>query len=632
MGKAMSFADGLLPGGGGVTDDILGAPAKATFGKAIQDWQAANEKSIKMLGETNDRTVDKLLTGLNALRADVSFDIDKLSDSLANTVASLDESLDRNITSLDSNLTGQTSRLDTIFEKQTNTFFFLGRVFLTVLICGGCFFGLYQVAASLQNFVSYKRAFQEKKVPLTAIFFLGLGGLILTWVWPDPAKLGELEDQYSGSYAKALEFEDFPQAYTSAAQLVVIDQSNKSYRGNEIKARAFRDFFLRPTGILDDQRLGTLFGMLAQADEYHKEYADVSDPDIMSLYALIGSIRADNPGAVMSSAVATAEAYRLYNEKGNADEVHLPALKVQTAHALLKLRKISLPPEFVDIAITGSMPNYSENEQAFIDQYKKFLAIELPREVLREKDHGLGSVSSVSQFGSLLDNQLTVRRFYAELTAQYTRYLISQSIARAPGGSSEQAGVATKNYCKIFEFYRDWYNNNFDKFSEDPTFVANYLEGPFLILSRATAVYGDSSSACTKLSAADIAKFGDQVNLWTNSLQNHLGQNKKVGVNLMKSAANASAVFQLAALAEFEKTTLDAGSLLISGAASDTPSQEKLLDLVEKSAMLGFYSFDADNNVVPMPYGLYRMFGTTGLSTKTLWRTNFIRFLQSNWG
>jgi hypothetical protein len=353
VGKAMNFADGLLPGGGGVTDDILGAPAKAAFGKAIQDWQAANEKSIKTLGETNDRTVDKLLAGLNSLRNDVSFDIDKLSDSLATTVASLDESLDRNITALDSNLTGQTSRLDTIFEKQTNTFFFLGRVFLTVLICGGCFFGLYLIAASLQNFVSYKKAFEEKRVPLTAMFILGISGLILTWIWPDPAKLGELQEQYAGSYSKALEFEDFPQAYASAAQLVVINQANKSYRGNEIKARAFRDFFMRPTGILDDQRLSTLFGMLAQADEYHKAYAGVSDPDIMSLYSLIGSIRADNPGAVMSSAIATSEAYRLYNEGGNADEVRLPALKAQTEHALIKLRAISLPSEFVDVAITG---------------------------------------------------------------------------------------------------------------------------------------------------------------------------------------------------------------------------------------------------------------------------------------
>jgi hypothetical protein len=278
------------------------------------------------------------------------------------------------------------------------------------------------------------------------------------------------------------------------------------------------------------------------------------------------------------------------------------------------------------------MPTNPDGERAFIDQYKKFLAVKLPSETPRDKDTGLGSVSSVSQFGSLLDNQLNIRRFYAELTAHYTRYLISQSIARAPGGSSEQAGTATRNYCKLFEFYRDWHRQNFDKFSNDATFVANYLEGPFLVLSRATVVYGDASSACTELKATDIAKFGDQVSLWTTGLQSHVGQNKKTGVRLMRSAANTSGAFQLTAMTEFEKTTSEAGSLLMSRTANDPASQDKLLDLVEKSAMLGFYSFDSNGMLTPAPYELYKVFGASGLSAETVWRQNFIRFLQSNWG
>jgi hypothetical protein len=651
VGNALNFADGLLPGGGGPTDEILGAPGKAAFGEAINKWSEANEKSIKKLGETNDRTVAKLLQGLdgvvNALQAGLASDIDAIDASLSSSIATLDDSLEKNIEKLDNSLTDQTQRLDTVFQKQTSTFFFLGRVLLTVIILGGLVFSAFRTILDSPDMQSLGHLFAKRRGSVMSVFFVAAVALGVTWLVPDPGRLTTLENRFSSTYDRSIRLEDFTNAQQSASQLTVLRPDSSKYRSWNIKAAALRDLVLRPTILGSEDRVNSLYVRLGQVNEYRKEDSLGEDPDVLATYALIGGLKAKRELDYVAISIAFRHALDVGLKSNSSPHyiAHLVQLSRSTAE---QLRLVSTPLEMLRFALmqhTGGgapdSPVRKVGREALVAQYAEFIAQQ--PSAPGGADAGISPATSLSSFTELfntLRQKLLIRSFYQKLTAKYFAYLYSLARAAAPGTSAQTSAQAQLEvltaYCNMNFYYRDWAAENYPRYGHSLSFVANLLSGPFVIISRAQAL-NKIPNACQGYSDADMKIKADIIAQWLTPLTALKMQQTGKGATLLKASAKLTSETQNAALNYYEssfstlKDIQDVNINSLTDPAVNATKSEAIISLAELSAILGIYA-EQGNEVIPAVFFFKKTYKTGESVSEDRWRRATLAFLEGRFG
>lgn len=647
VGKALNFADGFLPGGGGPTDAILGAPGKAAFGEAIKKWGDVNDRSIEKLGETNDRTVAKLLQGLEkvvaTLDAGLTSNVEAIDAALATSIASLDDSLERNLEKFDNSLSDQTLRLDTVFQKQTSTLFFFGRVILTVLILGGFVFSAYRVVLASPDLQSLSQFLRRRRAPVVAAASIAAVTLALTWLVPDPGRLRLLEQRYVKTYDRALRLEDFSSAQNSAAQLTVLRPDSALYRSWSIKALAFRDLVSRPTLLTADDRVHGLYVRLGQVNEYRKEEALAEDSDVLVAYALVNGIRAKRELDYVSTTIALSSALKPSSDVNDHSIEHLRGI-AESARA--QFRSLTIPSDLLTFALSsgGANPEKGDDREtdggrrAFLDEYAK-----ATRNAAEESNRDVAgpiSSSSLSSFGELsnaLHQKVVIRLYYRGLTAKYFALLEAQARAAAPGASAQDQNAVVSAYCAMHVYNRDWHREAFPKYGGSLSFVSSLLSGPFTLTARAKPLVKPAPNACNGINDAAIDQQLDIANQWLTPLVALKLQQSGKGAVLLKTAAKLSAERQNSAFAEYEKQFAqmkDIQDRNVSGIADSavrSARAEVVISLAELSAILGLYS-ELDGAVVPAVHQLRLRYSTSGVVPDDRWRQASRAFLESRFG
>jgi hypothetical protein len=643
VGKALDFADGLLPGGGGPTDAILGAPANAAFGGAINKWSEANEKSISKLGETNDRTVAKLLTGLQTLQAGLESDIEAIDAALSTSIATLDDSLDKNIEKLDNSLTDQTQRLDTVFQKLTSTFFFLGRVLLTVIILGGLVYSAFKTILSTPDIQSLGHLVTKRRGTVIAVALVAGIALGLTWLVPDPGRLTTLENRFASTYDRSIRLEDFTNAQQSASQLTVLRPDSSKYRSWNIKAAALRDLVLRPTILGSDDRVNSLYVRLGQVNEYRKEDELGEDPDVLATYALIGGLKAKRELDYVASSIAFQHALEV-GEKSISSPHYIAQLVSLSRATTEQLRLVPLPPDMLKFALGGPLGGAAESaaqkagREALAAQYAAFVARQPSKAV--EASTGTSpatSLSSMTELFNTLHQKLVVRAFYQKLTAKYFTYLYALAGAAAPGASVQAQNEVITAYCTLNLYYRDWTSANYRRYGQSLSFVSNFLSGPYVILARAQTL-NKTPNACHGYTDSDIKARSDVVAQWLTPLTIKQMQQTGKGAILLRAAAKLTAASQNAALDYYEtsfaalKDIQDTNVSSLSDPEARATKSKAVIALAELSAVLGIFA-ESEGGPVPAVFFLKNIYRTSSdVVPEEQWRQAVLAFLEGRFG
>jgi hypothetical protein len=644
VGKALDAADGLLPGGGGATDQILGAPGKAVFGDAIKKLGETNDKSIAKLGETNDRTVQKLLDGLGQVQAALSMDLQTIDATLSTSISSLDDTLSRSIDALNNSLNDQTLRLDTVFEKQTSSFYLIGRILLTVVIVGGLVLFAYKVVLNSPNMSKLKHLIAERRSPVFVSLAICIVALAATWLVPDSGRLKKLEQNYSNAYSRSLHVEDYTGAETAASQLTVLRPESSIYRSLELKATAFRDLILRPTLLESEDKILNLYVQMGQVNEYRKENQSTEDPDISSAYGLIAGLRAKREFDYSGVAIAfrhtvdlvAADPSHQITEDANLREI---AIAFNS-----KLRELALPVdmfEFViqepnDKNVKSAIRMSSQSKQAFLDQYSKSLEAVPSNAASAKQTLESYPINSFGELSNTLSQRIYIKSFYRNLTARYNAYLDALAASKAAGAAAQKASEATNKYCELQTYYNTWYKESTSKYSGSLTFVTNLLSGPYVIVARSQAL-NKTPNACNAIADTAISQQADVSGQWlTTLISMRLARDSK-GAILLRSAAKLNMDAQNAAFAEYEKlyeAKKDVAGTDITSVANPTSRQsqaETVISLAETAAVLGLYS-QMDGKIVPAAYQLRVQYKTEGLVDIERWRQAEKAFLENQAG
>lgn len=641
--KALDVADGLLPGAGGATDQILGAPGKAVFGDAIKKLGETNDKSIAKLGETNDRTVQKLLDGLGQVQAALQMDIQTIDATLSTAIQSLDDTLSRSIDALNNSLTDQTLRLDTVFEKQTSSFYLFGRILLSVVIVGGLVLTAYKVVLNSPSMSKLQHLIAERKSSVFVAIAIGVIALAATWLVPDPGRLRKLEGNYVNAYSRSLHVEDYTGAETAASQLTVLRPDSALYRSLELKATAFRQLILRPTLLDSEDRILNLYVQMGQVNEYRKEGGSTEDPDIAAAYGVITGLRARREFDYTGAAIAFQHALDLVGADPSRQSTEDANLQEIATVFNARLRELALPVdmfEFViqepsDANVSSAIRMSAQTKQAFLDQYSKSLEASPQSVAPAKQPFESYPVNSFAELSETLNQRISIKSFYRNLTARYNAYLDALVASKAAGASAQKANEATNRYCELQGYYNQWYKEH-AAYGGSLTFVSNLLAGPYLIVSRTQAL-NKTPNACSALPDAAISQQADVAGQWLGTLISMRLARDGKGALLLRSAAKLTMDAQNAAFAEYEKiydgkkdiTGTDITS--IADPASRRSQAETIISLGEMSAVLGLYA-QADGKNVPAVYQLRAQYKTDGLVDIERWRRAEKAFLENQAG
>lgn len=652
VGKGLGFVDGFLPGGGGPTDSILGAPGKAAFGEAINKWSDANDKSIAKLGETNDRTVTKLLQGLEGvsttLQAALTSTVEDLDAALSTSVAALDESLEKNVEKLDNSLTDQTQRLDTVFQKQTSTFFFLGRVLLTVAIFAGLVYAAYKIALAAPDINSFRQIFIKRRIGVISSLGITTIALAVTWLVPDPGRLKQLEERYTNTYSRSLRIEDFANAQYSASQLTILRPDSALYRAWNLKSAALRDLVLRPTLLTSEEKVNGLYVRLGQVNAYRQEIKLPPDADVIFTVALIDAVKAKTELDHAAAALAMTYAGELAAKQRDDKSLNIEHFERLSNEIVTHMRRATVPIELLKEATQGkplvSLDQeesvlYEDGRLAFTKTYEAFA---LARSGASEKSAMKKSPalplssSSFTEIANTVRQKLVLRIFYRNLTAKYYLYLDALAKANAPGASVEMQNSATTAYCSLNVFYKQWFDDNYAKYGGSLSFTSNLLTGPFVILQRAIAL-NKTPNACAAIPDGAIASQANIVDRWLVPLTTLKMQQTGKGAVLLKTAAKVNSDRQNAALIEYEKAfallkdVQDTNIAQIGDQAVRSQKASAVVDLAELSAILGIFT-ETDGKLVPAVFALKTKYQTKGVVDDERWRRAYQAFLECRFG
>lgn len=652
VGKGIGFVDGFLPGGGGPIDSILGAPGKALFGEAINKWSDANQKSIATLGETNDRTVVKLLVGLESvstsLQATLTSTVEDLDAALSTSVAALDESLEKNVEKLDNSLTDQTQRLDTVFEKQTSTFFFLGRVLSTVAIFAGLVYAAYKIALAAPDIDSFRQIFIKRRIGVISSICITAIALVVTWIVPDPGRLKQLEQRYTNTYSRSLRLEDFANAQYSASQLSILRPDSALYRAWNLKSAAFRDLVLRPTLITSEEKINGLYVRLGQVNAYRQEIKLPPDADVMFTASLIDSVKAKTELDYAAAALAMTYAGELAVKQRDDQSLNIEHFEKLSSDLVIHMRQTTVPIELLKEATQGKplvalepegRAQYEDNQLAFIKMYKAFVQANdnTPENRAMKISPSVSlSSSSFTEIANTVRQKLILRLFYRNLTAKYYLYLEALAKASAPGVSAETQNGATTAYCSLNFFYKKWVEDNYPKYGGSLSFTSKLLTGPFVILQRAIAL-NKTPNACTAFPDAAIAAQANIVDRWLIPLTTLKMQQTGKGAVLLKTAAKVNSEQQNAALAEYEKAfallkdVQDFNIAQIGDSAVRLQKAEVVVNVAELSAILGIFT-ESEGKLIPAVLNLKTKYQTKGVMDDERWRRAYQAFLECRFG
>ncbi len=625
VGKALDFVDGLSPGAGGATDSILGAPANAAFGTAINKWSDANDKTIDKLGVTNDRTVAKLIQGLEGVQAAISADVDSLNYAITAAVSSLDDALDKNIEKLDNSLTDQTQRLDTVFQKQVSTFFVLGRVLITVAIVGGFVFAVNRLilTASSGGGIGHQIRVHLKPI-FIAVAFSALS-ILLTWLLPDPSRIAKIEDAYKKTYQRALRFEDFANAHTSAAQLLVLKPESSEYRAWTLKASAMRDLLLRPTTLLQEDKISSVYLKLGQVNYYRKDAGLAEDGDVAAVYGLSEGIRAKREIDYIAATISMLHARDLLLKDGDRPDQILD-IKRATEEAAAQLISLSLPMDMLKFATQGlrMQSEFSEDARdSLVSTYEKAIGQSISYIPPNKAHISTASPASVRELGETLRQKLILRAFYRNLTAKYFSFLEAHLRAKTAGASAEASSDATAAFCALQRYYRDWHSENYRAYGANTAFVSGLLSGPFVLLARSHVLQGGGNACKAPLDELAVKTQIDITTQWVTPLTTVKLPSTSKGAALLKNAAKAVQDRQNESFAEFEKAFL---------ALKDSTPEDRAkvaLRAAEMAAVLGLY-IEKNGFQIPAVHHLRVIYGTAASIEE--WRAASRAFLESRLG
>ncbi len=270
------------------------------------------------------------------------------------------------------------------------------------------------------------------------------------WLTGPHGNISKLTDQHDQAYRTALKALDFRQARYHAAQLKILDPSNESYLGYELKANLLQDVLMRPALYQTLAGLRELSFRMSQAQTYLAE-----DPDIR----VVGALLAWNSGGTRAhqyiAAVLCNDALtrHTHDDELKGDFVLRPLAIEYLKNYLLNpipndLTKLLLPPPTTDesgsvkIAI-GSHPSaqtvvkYPSTEELHATLQK---AEELPKGAAANGDRlteASGPMSHLIKFDQI------VRTLYRQEIPAYIKMLEADRKFNNPAFASEKAQQAT---------------------------------------------------------------------------------------------------------------------------------------------------------------------------------------------
>lgn len=626
------------------SSQLGGEPGKAAFGGAIADWSDTNNKSIDKLGETNDRTVAKFLSSID--RSNLAFqsgnkeNINLFSDELNNSISNLDESLSKNIDRLNNSLTDQTLRLDTVFQKQISTFFLIGRIILTVIIFGGLTFTVLQIILGASDINSVRELFKQKKSISILALAVSIIALLITWKAPEPKNLESLEDKYNKAYQRSLQLEDFSYSQNNASQLTVLKPESDIYRSWNLKSEVFRDLVLRPTMLLSQDQLFTLYVKLGQATAYRYDAKLGNDPDIITAHALIDAITAKSELDYAKAAIFFQDAIEVKKKKENDQSIeHLDEIAKEF---LYRIQSISFPYEMLDEALTESneiQVKKIPEKEALLRLYKKFINT-IPKSPSEENTSPNLTIylSSFSEFSETLRQKLIVKKFYQELTAKYYAYL--QSLSSPPIQKGQDlVKDSNKIFCDLEVYYQKFLLENYQTNNQNIAFISKLFTGPFTILERVQKLSNLTSTptitACSAISNEDIIKQSNFVDTWLPNIKSSKIVKDGKAMKFLKDLILTNQQNQNTALTDYEKLFTSSKNLfdynidLVQDPLDRKARANAIFELAKFSSVLGIYIED-NKKIVPAAFYIKHKYQTSTEVTERQWNNIFVEFLSMN--
>jgi hypothetical protein len=600
VGKGLGFIDSVLPGGN-TFNDVVGAPGGAVFGKAIKDWKEANNESIQKLGVTNDETVRKLVAGLGKVQNDLTkgleLNITQLTDGLSASIASLDDSLRQNLERLDNSLTSQTARLDTVFQKQTSSLFQIGQILITVFVVIGTFYALSRIISTSGEKLGWVDILKKTKARTAVVITLAVVFVVGTWLWPDPSGAAALTTKFRESYAKSMNYEDYLGASVTASQLAVLAPVDPLIRSYELKSRALRELFFRPTVLLKPDELVEVLRVLAKADQWRMDATKKNDPEVASALALVSFQSFDSNIDLMRAVTLLRNAVKSFGEVGdnadiepesngeNGSETSISRWRIADARLVQAVSGLSVDPDVIQLGL----PNIPTDKIATLQ--KEFVPQLLTSVAGKNPDETGPVYSPIADLTTSTVNRVEVAKFYRQLLSFY----FDHQLAKLRDAS--QADV-TETACKAFRYTVSWHDSTFSR-RPPGQLVPALLAGPSTVLYRLKEALG-ASNPCSALTEASFVRFADARKFWLSTFS--AGVTGAGSTNLTR-LATAVADKEKVAFDEFEKlsSTVKTDLAIASPDAAQLQNRKSaVMQWLEAATVLGLHAgASSDSSLKP---------------------------------
>lgn len=598
-GRVVSRAGGLLPGGGGAADQVLGFPSQAMFGGAIRDWENANARSIDRLKGHLDSNIvslgsalDSNLTTFDAILAKnlaetntiIENNLTTLDRVLVATTRNLDQTLTDAIAKLDASLDKQVGSLDTL---STKTAVSLERIARNIIIFLG-----FLVALTALTYVNIyhriKNASKTQKYGAYGAILAALAVLIIgSFFLPAQQDERKLASSLQQAYERSLGALDFRRANYLAAQLRILDSTNDRYHGMSLKAQIMRDLLLKPNMLLEDAYERARY--LSEIENAMNLIGD-EDPDLIAAFGYVVYQSNRTHGALFYTANIMAWAINSSARSGRKTFAMAPLATTYLSTYLLS----PIADEDLPTAIGGTR---KERNAEFRASYPVAGFQLASNQELRET---LGSISvqidsTANPMTPLVYANQQIATFYMDIHVLYVRMLeASVEASQGQDGAKDRRDSLAKRILERFDgFSTVMRNPNLDGTSNR---IAA-LSGLHAIRSRATQYLAHEPNASP--AAEDVSGQHSVVRSWIRDAF-AFGTNpsdKDYGQKLLENIGSASFRSQQAALVEFERRYIAAR--LMPEAAPDFLN--RLEGVVTQANQLGLLAPGASESDSPVP-------------------------------
>ena len=116
-----------------------------------------------------------------------------------------------------------------------------------------------------------------------------------------------------------MNYNDYIGATNTASQLAILSPDDPMIRSFELKSRAFRDLFVRPTALLDQEVAYELLRSLSKADQWRIDATGANDPDIAASFSLIAFQSYDSNADLMKAVILTRKALEAKQKEAEID-------------------------------------------------------------------------------------------------------------------------------------------------------------------------------------------------------------------------------------------------------------------------------------------------------------------------